>query len=90
MSKYAITECMKIYNPILVGYGIDYLFIWHLGQEKTDKYAIVDSISCINPVTKIRQIDILQSLNERENNWNKIKNKLNIKIWKHKIFSYIK
>lgn len=90
MSKYAITECMKIYDPILVGYGIDYLFIWYLGIENEDKYAIIDSISCINPTTKIREIDKLQKLYERQNNWEKIKNKLKIKNWKHKIFSYIK
>ena len=33
-SNYAITECMKIYDPILVGYGIDILFMNILGIEE--------------------------------------------------------
>ena len=71
---------MEIYDPILVGRGIDYLFIWYLGENVEDKYAIVDEITCMNPYypDKEREIDILQPPIERFRIWNIIKNKYNI------------
>ena len=81
---------MKVYNPILVGYGCDILFINCLGVNKEDKYVIVDYISCINPLRKVREIDKLESLSERINNWNNIKTKLKIKNIIHKNFTIIK
>jgi hypothetical protein len=87
--KSAIEKCMEIYDPILVGYGIDYLFIWHLGQEHTHKYAIIDGIKCINPFFDVREIDILQPLNERIKNWNTIIEKHKIHLYKHKVFKSI-
>jgi hypothetical protein len=89
-SHYAITEFMKVYNPILVGYGCDILFINCLGLNKEDKYVIVDYISCINPLRKVREIDKLESLSKRINNWNNIKTKLKIKNIIHKNFSIVK
>jgi hypothetical protein len=77
-SKYALTKFMKVYDPILIGYGIDYWYIWVLGINKKNKYAICDEISCINPFSKSRSINKLQSLNRRIKEWNKIKEKNNI------------
>lgn len=88
-SKYAITKCLEIYDETLVGYGIDLLFLWYLGHEKIDKYAIVDYIMCINPYNKNREIDKLQKEKDRISNWNIIKNKLKINDWKHKNYQNI-
>jgi hypothetical protein len=88
-SKSAIEKCMNIYDPLLVGYGIDYLFIWYLGTEKKDKYAVIDAIKCINPFFDVREIDILQPFDDRIKNWNNIMEKHQIKIWNHTVFKSI-
>lgn len=88
-SKYAIEKCMEIYDPVLVGYGIDYLFIWHLGKDQERKYAIVDAIKCINPFFEVREIDVLQPFNDRIKNWETIMEKHNIKVWQHKNFKIV-
>ena len=51
-SKDALHKFMKYYDPILIGWGIDYLYIWALGKDKKKNYALIDSISCINPHDK--------------------------------------
>lgn len=33
-SKYAIEKCMEIYDTSLVGFDIDWLFIWYLGKDE--------------------------------------------------------
>ena len=89
--KDALIKCMEIYDPILVGYGIDYLFLWYLGNNKTDNYAIVDSIGCINPDKgNNREIDRLQPKIERQKIWNEIADKYKIKIWDHSTFKRIR
>jgi len=47
--KDALVKYMKYYNPCLIGYGIDYLYIWANGCNKTDSYAIIHAITCRNP-----------------------------------------
>lgn len=73
---------MKIYDPCLVGWGIDWWFIETLGSDLERKVAIVDAIRCINPhdITKggIREIDQLQEKQLRLQKWNEIKEKYNI------------
>lgn len=89
-TNYAITECMKVYDPILTGYGIDILFMWTLGTDEENKYVIVDYISCVNPIRIKREIDKLEIVSTRINNWNNIQNKLKIPNIKHKNFSIIR
>jgi hypothetical protein len=88
-SKEALTKCMIVYDPILVGYGIDYLFIWLLGQNQKNKYAIIDSIRCINPIVQNREINKLQSFQKRIENWTNIAKKYNITHWQHQSFSKV-
>jgi hypothetical protein len=88
-SKSALEKCMNIYDPTLVGYGIDYLFIWHLGKENKYKFAIIDAIKCINPFFDVRQIDILQPFDDRVKNWKSVMEKNNIKMWKHEVFKTV-
>jgi hypothetical protein len=92
-SKWAISECMKIYDNSLVGWGIDWLFIWHLGKDKEDKYAIIDDILCINPRvrygTVIKEIDKLQHYRDRFLNWKRLARKYNIEEWSQKVYKII-
>jgi hypothetical protein len=88
-NKIALERCMQIYDPILVGYGIDYLFIWVLGQNNQNKYAIVDTIKCINPICENREINVLQSFKDRVKNWLIVSKKYNIITWEHKTFNTI-
>lgn len=87
-SKNALNKFMKYYDPILIGWGIDYLYIWALGKDRKRAYALVDSISCINPhdVKKNgkRELTILKGVNERVEKWNLIKKKYNIQEWENK------
>ena len=43
-NRKALDKLMKYYDPILIGWGIDYLYIWANGLNKKDKYALIDSI----------------------------------------------
>lgn len=82
-SKEALTKCMSIYDNSLTGYGIDFLFMSKLGYHHRNKYAVIDTISCINPYQgkgNTREIEKLQSNQLRVYNWNIVKNKLNIRI----------
>jgi hypothetical protein len=86
--KGSLEKCMTIYDPILVGFGIDWLFLWHLGYVYRNKYAIIDDIPCINPVEEDarREINILQPLKERQKCWEMVRKKYKITCWKPKIY----
>jgi len=90
-SNYAMKKCMEVYDPILVGWGIDYLFLWHLNFRLTDKFAVVDRISCVNPKTdeRDREISKLQKTNVRRQTWEKFRKKNNIFQWKHRTYKAI-
>jgi hypothetical protein len=92
LNKSILEKCLFIYDDCLVGYGLDYLFIWYLGQNLEDKYVIYDKISVINPKPlkkTTRQIDMLQKETDRIKNWNRIKLKYKINEWKHINFKII-
>ena len=73
---------MEIYDPVLVGFGIDWWYLHHLHAPK-DKIAIIDAITCINPFDtqkpEGREIDRLQSLQHRKANWRYIKKAYGLK-----------
>jgi len=48
-SASALHKLMKVLDYSLIGFGIDYLYIWCNGLHKKKAYAIIHSISCINP-----------------------------------------
>ena len=85
---------MKIYDPVLVGYGIDHWYMNLLLPDINKKVAIVDAISCINPYDwhkgGEREINLLQELHVRINNWEKIKRQYNIEDQEIKEFGFIK
>ena len=85
-SKFALHKFMKYYDPILIGWGIDYLYIWACGLEYTDKYALVDKIGCINPKDNKkgnRELNKIKDVHKRVQVWNSFKQKYNIKEWNH-------
>jgi hypothetical protein len=92
-NKAILDEFMDVYDPVLVGWGIDWWFLNLLQPDIKGKVAIVDAISCINPLDDskggIREIDQLQKLNERILNWTKIKQDHGLIEFKHKVFGYI-
>ena len=93
-SKYALLEFMKYYDPILIGWGIDYLYIWALGMDKKDKYAIIDSIECYNPpdtmkTNTTRELNNIENHNNEFDYWIQIKNKYNIPENKYETYSTI-
>ena len=73
---------LELYDPVLVGFGMDWWFLHTLGPSLQDRVAIVDEITCINPRdTKKggrREIDRLQSEPERRRVWREINRTYNI------------
>lgn len=68
---------MAVYDPELVGYGIDWWFLHTLGAELADRVAVVDEVTCINPYDRtkggVREIDTLQSHEKRKEVWERMK-----------------
>jgi len=79
-----LEQFMKTYDPVLVGRGVDWWFLDVLGNDIKDKIAIIDCVTCINPLDSMkggqREIDLLQTTNQRIETWEKIKRKHRIQI----------
>jgi len=94
-SKKALTKFMDKYDPILIGWGIDYLYIWANGDTIEDKYAVIDCIQCINPhdnakPSNKRELNNIKNVDMRKIYWNDIKNKYNIIEKPHVTYKIIK
>jgi hypothetical protein len=74
---------LKVYDPVLVGFGIDWWFMEVLGEDLEGKVAIIDEISCVNPPDWVkegqREIDRLQPLSQRIAIWKEIRSKYGIR-----------
>lgn len=73
-SRDALNNLMKVYNPVLIGWGIDILYVWANGFDKTKSYAIVHSIQCTNPKddskrNKSRELGNIKDCNIRSKVW---------------------
>jgi hypothetical protein len=68
---------MAVYDPELVGYGMDWWFLHSLGADLANHVAVVDEVTCINPYDKNkggqREIDQLQTHEKRKEVWERIK-----------------
>lgn len=49
IARDVLDKCMRAYDPRLVGWGIDFLFVWALGRDERARYAVVDAVTCVNP-----------------------------------------
>ena len=78
-----LDDFMKVYDPKLIGWGIDWWYLDFLAPGIKGKVAIIDKISCVNPTDRMkggrREIDSLQETPERIKNWEKIKEQYNIR-----------
>lgn len=83
-----LDNLMKYYDPILIGWGIDFLMIWANDHTDTRKFALVDKVSCINPHDKKknnkRELHKLKNAGNRSRDWENFRKKNNIPYWKHK------
>ena len=75
-TKNALKLLMNVYDPILIGWGIDYLYIWANDLHNKNSYAIVHKIQCRNPPTdtkknKSREILLVKDAEIREKIWRK-------------------
>ena len=66
---------MKYYDKSLIGWGIDYLYIWANNMYSKDKFAIIDSIQCINPhdikKNNKRELSKIKNFDQRVKYWSK-------------------
>ncbi len=93
--KDKLDEFMKIFDPVLVGWGIEWWFLDLLAPDVQNKVAIIDEIICINPHDcikggQIREIDLLQDTPTRIKNWEKAKKKYKFKVQQPRKFGAIK
>jgi hypothetical protein len=91
-SKEALTTFMKYMNEKLIGWGIDFLYIYVNGceltipPEKCNKfYAVVDNIVCTNPFEKVKQdnkreLYMIENVHRRKETWESYAKSLNIPI----------
>ena len=95
----ALTQLMKYYDPILIGWGIDYLYIWALTHNKSineynRKIALVDSVTCINPHDKKknnkREHNLIINYNNEIKYWETFKKKYDIQTIKQQNYHSIK
>jgi hypothetical protein len=93
-NKYALNKLMKYYDPILIGWGIDFLYMWSCGLHHKNKYALVDKVTCINPHDNTkggtRELNQIKNVNSRQKIWEDFKKKYGIKNQKQKTWSEIK
>ena len=96
-TKDCLIKLFNVFEPKLIGWGIDYLFIWVNGIDVKDKYAVIDSISCINPyeTTKknknhVREIKKFTDWNNSPKTWANYSKKIGCpEYWKHIIYKTI-
>ena len=75
ISTKKLEQCMDKYDPSLIGWGIDLLFIQVLGIHEKKRYAILHNVSCINPHDSSkggkRELTLIPECNNRSMIWRK-------------------
>jgi hypothetical protein len=54
-SQNALLKLLEYYDPSLIGYGVDFLYIWANGMDVKNKYAVIDSVVCLNPQDVVKK-----------------------------------
>ena len=70
----ALVNLMNVYDDSLIGWGIDYLYINANGLNKNKSYAIIHSITCINPTQEDKQekryeLSLINDYKKRRHTW---------------------
>jgi hypothetical protein len=83
-SKTALDKFMNVLDYSLIGWGIDFLYIWVNGRDKKNAYAIIHSIHCINPrdnkKNSKRELNLIKDSEIRHTLWEKFAKKINCPI----------
>jgi hypothetical protein len=93
-NKKSLLNLMKYYDRSLIGWGIDYLYIWANNMNSKDKFAVIDSIQCINPYdvkkNNTRELTKIKNYDQRVKYWSifALKHKIPIS-WPLKIYKKI-
>jgi len=80
-NKNSLQNLMKWLDNSLIGWGIDFLYIWANGLNKKTDYAIIHSIGCINPyeVNKKnlnRELQLIDKWSSRQKIWKEYADKI--------------
>lgn len=77
-----LDQFLRVYDPALIGWGVDWWFLHELSPIPEDKIAIIDAVPCFNPPEAMkggqREIDRLQDRFTREQTWQRFKQQLGI------------
>lgn len=75
-NKKSLINFMNYYSEELIGWGIDYLYIWCNGTDKKQNYAIIHKIKCLNPNKEqkgvaVRELSLIKNCDKRQQIWEK-------------------
>jgi hypothetical protein len=88
-----LIEFLDIYDGSLVGWGVDYWYANVFQANDFARFAIIDKVPVTNPRDEEkggREIDRLQSTQERRAAWAAVRLRLGLTEFPHKVFSYSK
>lgn len=92
-NNYAINKFMKYYDNSLIGWGIDYFYIWTLCKNVKDKYILVDDITVINSHDNSkggeRENKLVKGFDNEILYWDNMKQSYIINNFKHITHKYI-
>lgn len=92
--KSALTKLMDVYDPILIGWGIDYLAIQSVGKDLLN-YAIIHCVQCKNPreshkQIKTRELFKIPNADKRQQIWETFAKERSLELWMpHKVHKTI-
>jgi hypothetical protein len=86
--KTAIKKLMDIYDESLIGWGVDYLYMWANGIDERQKFAIIDMVKCTNPKDDRkggeRELKKVKDWDKRSKTWEMFRDKNGIEEVKEK------
>lgn len=90
----ALSKFMDSYDTILIGYGIDFYYIWCNGKDEKKSYAVIHSVKCVNPhesakKDNVRELERLPTFESRQSIWENYAKKKGIP-WRWDIIEYEK
>ncbi|MHC4993468.1 MAG: hypothetical protein ACYTGQ_00290 [Planctomycetota bacterium] len=86
-----LLEFFEVYDPKLVGFGVDWWFMEALAPP-VGKAAVIDGVPCVNPNDRekggVREIDAYQGYDERRRVWEEVKQERGLTLDQTKRMSY--
>ena len=76
---------MAVYDPVLVGWGMDWWYMHVLGRTSPRKFAVIDVVPCVNPTEEakgisVREICRVQTVEEAKGAWKAFKQRQGIDV----------